>query len=197
MNKKLLTASLLLNLICASIGAYVILPRIKSHFTKKYNVVLFGDSLTFMGDWNSLLNKKSFKVSGFPGFTTSHFVQIVKDHVLSYNPDTCYIEGGINDIRVGIPLKRTISNMADLIDTLQSHHVVPVVESTLLTSHDDFNLSVDSVNRAVYKICMSKKVRYIDLNKSMSKNGRIRPEITIDGIHLNEKGYHIWAKEIM
>lgn len=196
MNKKLLTASLLLNFLCAGIGGYFLIPRIEAHFTKKYKVVLFGDSLTFMGDWQSLLKKKNFKVSGFPGFTTSHFLQIVKEHVLSYNPDTCYIEGGINDVRVGIPLKRTISNMEALIDTLQSHRIVPVVQSTLLTSFSDLNLSVDSINRSVLNICANKKVKYIDLNKSLSESGKIKPYITTDGIHLNEKGYYLWANAI-
>jgi len=165
-------------------------------FIKHYKIVMFGDSLTFMGDWPGLLEKRSVKVSGNPGFTTSHFLFIVKEQVLKFSPDTCYIQGGINDIGVGIPLLRTIKNYNTLIDTLEDHKIIPIIQSTLLTTDVDRNRAVDSLNNNLVNICLKKGIRYINLNTSMSVNGKLKKELSLDGTHINKEGYEIWAKAI-
>ena len=65
---------------------------------------MFGNSITANGKWGDGLNRLDVKNSGTGGFTTSHFVWTINDQVLQYHPKICFLEGGINDIGVGIPL---------------------------------------------------------------------------------------------
>jgi lysophospholipase L1-like esterase len=196
MTKKLLIASLLLNLLFISIGGYFAYPRIKSYFKKHYSVVLFGDSLTQFGNWNAVLNKPDFKVVGHPGFTSLQLLSVIGE-VFKCTPDTCYLMAGVNDVGVGVPLTLIFKNYNTLIDTLIKHKITPIVQSTLYTvNYPIINRSVDSLDNYLIKLCEAKRVRYIDLNKVMTVNKNLKINLSTDGVHLNEEGYKIWAHSI-
>jgi len=169
---------------------------------KSYNIVMFGNSLTAGGKWNYDLNRFDIKNSGTGGFTTSHFVWILKGAVLQYNPKICFIEGGINDIGVGIPLSRTISNYNSIVDTLLKYHIEPVLQSTFYVNYPNdsltnlMNSKVDSLNNYLSTLANIKGINYLNLNQFLSENGRLKKDLNRDGVHINEIGYKIWTREI-
>ncbi|MDP2338703.1 MAG: GDSL-type esterase/lipase family protein [Bacteroidota bacterium] len=166
---------------------------------RAYNVVMFGNSLTAGGNWNQELNRLNVKNSGFPGFTTSHFVWLLNDEVLKFKPKICFIEGGINDIGVGIPLKRTCENYEAIVETLMKNKIEPVLQSTLYVHRPDdsiMNSAADSLNYFLASLASRKNLLYLNLNQFLSENKRLKEEFTTDGTHLKESAYKIWIREI-
>lgn len=166
-------------------------------FRKKTTIVMFGNSLTKEGNWTKLLGRNDVTIAGVAGHTTSHFLWSVSTSVIKKKPKICFIEGGINDLRVGIPLKRTVENITTLIDSLHLNAIIPVLTSTVYTSPDTFiNKKVDSLNILVKEIATQKNVQYVDLNDKLAANHCLKSEYTIDGIHLTENAYPIWAEKV-
>jgi lysophospholipase L1-like esterase len=169
---------------------------------KSYNIVMFGNSLTAGGQWDAELNRFDIKNSGTKGFTTSHFVWILNGAVLKYNPKICFIEGGINDIGVGIPLTRTCNNYNSIVDTLLKHRIKPILQSTFYVNYPNdslnvlYNSKVDSLNFYLSTLANKKGITYLNLNQYLSDHGRLRKELNMDGIHINELGYKIWTREV-
>ncbi|WP_159732365.1 GDSL-type esterase/lipase family protein [Sphingobacterium sp. 18053] len=164
---------------------------------EKITIVMFGDSITKGGDWATLLGRSDVKNSGFPGFTTSHLVWLLKENVIDLNPRVCFLEGGINDIGVGIPLERTKSNYRSLIDGLKEHQIVPVVQSILYQQDNpESKVQVDSLNSYLNAYCQSKGVYYLDINGKLSSSKGLNAQYTTDGTHINQEAYGIWASEV-
>lgn len=164
---------------------------------EKTSIVQFGDSIIKNGKWNDLLDRKDIKNSGFSGFTTSHLRWLIQSNVIKFDPEICFIEGGINDIGVGIPIERIKINYKILIDTLISNDIIPIVQSTLYqVNNPDSKLLVDSLNNFLIDYCNQNSVKYLDINSKLSTDTGLKPEYSIDGTHLNESAYLIWAGEI-
>lgn len=163
----------------------------------KINIVMFGNSITARGNWNALLNRTDVINSGVAGYTTSHFVWIIKESVIDYSPKICFIEGGINDLGVGIPISRTYHNIQVIVNTLKFYKIIPVLQSTIYTQNDSImNLRVDSLNNLIKDYAMQNGIDYIDLNASLSQNKRLRKEYSADGIHLTGYAYKPWGTEV-
>jgi len=166
---------------------------------RTYNIVMFGNSLTSQGNWNIDLNRTDIKNSGTGGFTSSHFVWIIDGSVLKYNPKICFIEGGINDIGVGIPLSRTYKNYESIVDTLIKHKIEPVLQSTLYVNqpYDSVtNSKVDSLNYFLSNLAAKRNIVFLDLNPYLSENKKLKKEFSKDGVHIKESAYKIWIREI-
>lgn len=171
--------------------------------SEHFNIVMFGNSITANGKWGIGINRTDIKNSGTGGFTTSHFVWIIKDQVLKYQPKICFLEGGINDIGVGIPLERIYKNYESLVDTLLNHKIIPVLQSTLFVNFPNnepenihHNQMVGSLDTFLQNLAASRNIEYLDLNKYFSENKKLKKELTIDGIHVNEAAYKIWYAEL-
>jgi alpha-glucosidase len=192
MMKKLLVFSVVLN--CLLVGNLIFWFRheIESRLRKHYSIVFYGDSITYNGDWSSFRGNFDVRNSGFPGFTTSHLVWLMNENVIKYKPDTCYLMAGINDIGVGIPLARTQLNYQKIVDSLLRHKIVPVIQSTLYTRTPEENEKVDSLNTFLKSLASKRKTTFIDVNQVLSKDMMLKKELTIDGVHLNKKGYTLW-----
>ncbi|MBN2174323.1 MAG: hypothetical protein JW731_09335 [Bacteroidales bacterium] len=160
-------------------------------------IVMFGDSLIEMGNWQKLLGQTDLLNHGIGGFTTSHFIWVIHKKVIKYQPEICIMDGGINDISVGIPLDRTIKNYRSLIDTLLLHGVQPIVNSTVYQRNNPFSkVMVDSLNQFLNEYCNQKGVIYLDINSKLSSDKGLKPEYTTDGTHLTPDAYQIWGTEI-
>jgi len=201
MKNRVLFLSLLMNAILISFFLFTyfkyedkILNMLPIHSNS--TVVMFGDSHTAGGNWGQLLGRNDIQNSGVGGFTTSHFVWILHDKVLKYNPEICFIEGGGNDLSVGIPYTRIVNNITNIIDTLQKHKIKPVLQSVIYSTDRNQNLRADSLNSMYQKIAKNKNIQYLDLNIKLTKDGVLKNEFTIDGVHLKQHVYPIWASVV-
>lgn len=162
-------------------------------------IVMLGNSLTRDGGkWEFLLKRNDVVNSGVGGFTTKHLIWILKRDVYKYQPQICFVEGGINDLGIGIPVNNIFQNYKTLVDSLKSHNIIPVIQSTIYTEKDkEKNQQVESLNSLVREYAMDNNIDYIDLNQHLSSNNTLKKEYSRDGIHLHKEAYLPWRDEVL
>jgi alpha-glucosidase len=204
--KQLLFFSFLLNVLFTAVLALAfifyrkaILNKIFPDRSVKRDIVLFGDSITGEGNWNKLLKGKSVANEGLNhgGLTTSHFVNMIRTSVLDRQPRICFIEGGINDLYVGVPVPRIKANLVSLIDTLRFYKIIPVITLITYTSNDPAtNNLIDSVNSLFSEIIRKCNAESINLNPKLSENRLLKKIYSRDGVHFTKEAYPVWAEEV-
>ncbi len=159
-------------------------------------IVMVGNSITHHGDWKNVLNREDVTNWGIPGYTTGQIAWTLK-HVIALHPRVCFLEGGINDLTLGISPRRVFQNQVGVIDTLLAHGIIPVVQSTIYQyqSSDD-NKRVMKVNKLLKNYCGKHAVDYLDVNSVLSSGSELKQELTTDGTHLQPRAYALWAELI-
>ena len=56
--------------------------------------------------------------------------------------------------------------------------------------------TIRTFNEGLREIAEDYGFDYLDLYSSFAVDGSMNPELTTDGLHLNQKGYDIWAERI-
>ncbi len=164
------------------------------------DVVMLGNSLTYNANWNEILNRSNIANRGIASDITSGYLHRL-EYVYRLKPRICFIEGGVNDLYSNDSVRNIIRNYAAIIDSLQSHHIVPVIQSTLFVSAKyprarEKNKQVQTLNNWLTEFALKNEIEFLDINLLVSKNGFLRADLTYDGIHLNAKGYALWAPEV-
>ncbi len=158
------------------------------------NIVMSGNSITYSGHWKKLLGREDVTNWGIPGYTTEQISWTIKNFSKE-NPKVAFLEGGINDLTLGITPKRIFRNYIRMIDSLKAHNVIPVIQSTIYQYKSaDKNKNVKKVNKLVSSYCKLHNIKYIDLNSVLSANDELIADYTTDGTHLKENAYVLWAK---
>jgi len=172
--------------------------KTKSQDNSTKNVVMFGNSITNQGKWEEVLVRPDVLNWGIPGYATGQLIWTIKN-VLHDHPGTkiWFLEGGINDITLGVPVKLILENYKTTVDSLKRNHIIPVVQSTILKNNAKVhNKQVTKLNKLVKKYCLKNQIEYIDLNTFLSRDGELIKELTTDGCHLVQSAYIPWAAEI-
>lgn len=162
------------------------------------NIVMFGNSITYQGKWEEVLGRTDVVNRGIPGYTTGQLIWTIKN-VLHDHPGTkiWFLEGGINDISLGVPVKRIFENYKITVDSLQRNNIIPVVQATILKvdSKAD-NKQVSKLNKLVKNWCLKNRIEYIDLNAFLSRDGELIKELSTDGCHLKPDAYIPWGEAV-
>jgi len=59
------------------------------------------------------------------------------------------------------------------------------------------NTEIDKINADLIKLVQEYNLTYIDLTKAFkAENGKLNPGYSIDGLHLNGRGYYKWKELI-
>ncbi len=165
--------------------------------TKNAGIVMLGDSITEGVNWNELLDRTDIANRGIDGDVTEGFLNRL-DHVYRLHPKACFIMGGVNDIS-WVSTTDIFKNYQMVVQQLKAHDIVPIIQSTLYTAGPDSaqrNRNIAELNRLLKKFAQEASVEYVDINRVLSKDGRLIDEYTSDGIHLTAKGYRVWAQEV-
>lgn len=207
--KRLLIASLTLNLLFISAASYFVIKR--WHFARqpqqppllylgrvdtldkmpdvKADVVFIGDSLTEFCDWSELLQRRVIN-SGVSGDTVKG-VKNRAERIAKYSPKKVFLMIGINDLLAGN--EHIISDYDDLLITLRRDcpQATIYVQSILHVS-PSWPVSSDKIlaaNEELKTLCDKYHLTYIDISPAAI--------FTSDGLHLTGDGYRKWAEVIM
>ncbi len=182
-------------------------------------IVMLGDSETrrinhYWGadtNWNTLTGYKHIFNLGFDGYKTKEILHYELDTVaplylaLNKKPHVIFLMIGINDISQSTPLAETLSNVRIMIDTIQKHQIDLVIQSVIPTT-DSYDVQyggfpengviakrVKEMNDSLKRICISRKIPFLNVQSRMLvSNTYLNDALSVDGIHLNYKGYVIW-----
>ena len=174
----------------------------------KQSIVMLGNSLTENGgDWSKRLGKRGVVNRGIIGDDVPGICERLHQ-ILPFHPRTIVLMAGVNDISHGLTSEEIAISIATTVDRIRRESpttrlilqsLLPINESfgryKLLTGRTD---TVPALNARLRQIAAERKIEYVDLFPLFTAEGSnsMRPELSTDGLHVNEDGYKIWATEL-
>jgi lysophospholipase L1-like esterase len=138
---------------------------------------------------------------GIGGQTTQQILLRERQDVLQLYPEAVVIEGASNDMRLGFSPEEIRDNLLSMGELAQAHglkvliaNMTPVCDCvrplTGLRTVD----RIHHLNDLLHAMCKEKKWTLLDFNTPLvDANGRMRAELTVDGVHPNDQGYALLA----
>lgn len=167
-------------------------------------IVMLGNSLTERGLWWEYFPGKKILNRGIGGDILCGMIDRLPD-ILKNKPSKMFITAGINDILFHNITKEEFEIRYDTIINLISREQprCRIYLESLLPVNDivnpgsvflkDKNGTIKEFNELIKEIAKKHRLKYIDIHSGLLDDGHLNAGYTADGIHLNEKGYLIWA----
>ena len=171
-------------------------------------IIFLGDSLTDQGAWQELLRNtttKPIKNRGISGDTTDGVLNRLQDIIIA-KPFKIFLLIGTNDIwnEEKTPAE-IISNYQIILSKFKTSipQTQVYVQSLLPINNQDYpyltlkNEEIISVNQQLEQLAQKFSYQYVDLYSSfINQDNQLDAQYTMDGVHLNGKGYAQWQKNI-
>ena len=179
----------------------------KEHFESLPNteneIIFLGNSITDGAEWFELFGGNvNIKNRGIGGDDTDGVLERLSE-VTESNPAKIFIMIGTNDLAYGKSVNHVLSNYKKIIDRIKTEtpntklyiqSVFPVEDAIHWTRP---NSSINDINEGLVKLCEEHKLQYIDVhNILINENGKLNMDYSIDGLHVNGKGYLLWKELI-
>jgi len=151
---------------------------------------------------------------GVGGYTTKDLIPILDTCVWELEPKKVFINIGTNDLSdPNDSVAGMITRYKEILTRIEEH--LPGVPTYLMAYYpvnpeaapDDqvrewlkvrTNEKIAAANLEVRKLAEKHGQRFIDLNAPlMDEQGRLKAEYTIEGVHMNEKGYRAIFDDVM
>ncbi len=175
----------------------------------KNKIVFAGDSMIEFGLWKDLLNNATIVNRGILGDNSFGLLKRIDD-IVNLQPKLLFISIGVNDIAKNIPANVTLNNICNIVNKITKsssltkifvHSILPTnpihsEHKTELINHYGKNEQVVELNNLLKSKSNDFKFSYIDLFSHFVDiaGGNLNSEFADnDGIHLNTKGYKLWA----
>jgi lysophospholipase L1-like esterase len=163
-------------------------------------VVMLGDSLTELGEWQEMFPEVKIANRGISSDTTSGILERL-DEVLEAQPRKVFLMAGINDLSWGgVDEGVVLKNMGEITRRLKAQGVEEVVlQATIFPGKNhgaDLPRKVERLNKGLVKLAAEQGMEFVDLNGVLAPDGFLKTDFTMDGIHLNGKAYKAWTERI-
>lgn len=165
------------------------------------DIVFFGDSLIYHGDFASALPEKVVCNLGLRGDTLQGMMDRV-EQVKLLKPKTVFLMAGINDV-AGTSVDEFREQYESLIMLLREQiPTMDLIVFNMLPVNDvDFSISCNNkqivrCNQIIASLCSKHGLRCVDLFAVYERSGKLPKEMTRDGIHLFPKEYSRWYEVI-
>ncbi|ASC73279.1 N-acylneuraminate cytidylyltransferase [Halomicronema hongdechloris C2206] len=162
--------------------------------------VVVGDSLSLWLPSEHLPRDRFWLNQSISGETTADILNRL-DTFAQTRPDTIHLMAGINDLKNGVPVNRVARNLRQIVRQLQQQHPQAriVLHSILPTRWDHIpSQQVQRLNRDIAWIARQEEIQFLNVATDFADaQGRLRPELTTDGLHLNVQGYRLWQTAIL
>lgn len=169
-------------------------------------IFFLGNSISDGCEWSELFGNLQFKNRGISGDVTDGILYRLRQ-ITKCKPKQVFLMIGINDLARGRSVDYIVNNHLEIYDQIEreSPSTQIIVQSLLpvnnvyglFNSHTDKGQFVLEINKRLEKVCKQKGYVFIDLfSKMANKEGKLRKDLSVDGLHLNGLGYQIWKQEI-
>jgi lysophospholipase L1-like esterase len=193
--------------------------QILNQYVKKGQILFVGSSLMeqfpiyeFIQDYDI---KETIYNRGIGGYTTVEMLQVMDTMVYDLEPSKIFINIGSNDLNASDFSMEDFINRYEVILT-QIINRLPGVKIYMMAYYPvntgyDFgapymkqvfevrnNARIDEVNKAVEELAHKLQLRFININRGISDDkGDLKPEYSIEGMHMYANGYRAVLDEIM
>jgi lysophospholipase L1-like esterase len=186
-------------------GSYNLrLALFESYPNSTQDIIFLGNSITYGTDWNELLQMPHARNRGISGDISFGVLQRLRE-VTEGHPAKVFILIGINDISRNIPDSVILRNDERIVERIQKESpYTKIYFQTLMPVNNQFTQHknhynkdehIRTVNDGIKKLAAKYHVTLVDLHPHfLDENGRMNAAYTMDGLHLNEKGYQVWKQ---
>jgi lysophospholipase L1-like esterase len=169
-------------------------------------IVFLGNSLTQGGQWEAYFPSQNPANRGIAGDNTLGMLGRLHEIIMA-KPEKLFIMAGINDISLNRSNEMIMTGIKSIIYQVRegSPDTKIYIQSLLPINNDDNRYKrmlnkekqIEKLNKELKKFCKKEKITFIDIYPSfLSEKRKLNVEYTTDGLHLNEKGYTVWADQI-
>ncbi len=173
----------------------------------RHDIIMLGNSLTDGAEWNELLRNPRVKNRGIIGDIVQGLYERMEP-ILKGKPRKIFILSGVNDVSHGVDGDSIARAMEKLIVLIKKRSPrTKIYLQSMLPFNTDVQMwkllkgreqVVIDGNRAMEKMAKRQGVTWIDLYPLfVDKNGKLREDLTNDGLHLLGPGYLIWRDAII
>lgn len=178
----------------------------KEHFEtlpkSKKDIIFLGNSITDNCEWAELFGNPHIKNRGIGGDDTDGILERLSD-ITSGQPAKIFLMIGTNDLAFGKTVNYIISNYRKIITRIrQESPRTKIYIQSILPTDDAIhtnrkNTDIILINEGLQDIARELSIPYIDLFGAFkTENNKLNKEYSLDGLHLNGKGYLVWKDMI-
>ena len=170
-----------------------------SLYNTQADVVMLGDSLIESADWSILLPEVRLLNFGIDGDRTDTVLRRL-DNVLAAKPQKVVLMVGINDFLNKVAPSTAFNNLKSITAKLKSSQTHIYLHKVIKPRTNDkilFNSAVEFNKLIQEHYHTDSSVTIIDLNNHFASDNALSTVYSRDGIHLNGKGYKVWASVLM
>jgi lysophospholipase L1-like esterase len=181
---------------------------------REARVVFMGDSITDNWDnegYGGFFPGRPYVNRGLSGQTTSQMLVRFRPDVIALKPEAVVILAGTNDIAGNtgvVPQEAVEDNLASMAELARLHRIRVVLSSVLPVDDEDRDAQgqllnrtrcrppaeIAELNRWLRRYAQEHGHVYLDYAAAMSdERGRMKADLSDDGLHPNAKGYAVMA----
>tara|TARA_A100001011_G_scaffold144422_1_gene152609 strand:- start:18714 stop:19412 length:699 start_codon:yes stop_codon:yes gene_type:complete len=168
----------------------------------KFNQIVFlGNSITQGGkDWNKKFGVVGISNRGIAGDSTDGVIARLNE-IIHFSPKAIFLLIGINDIynELTPSTDYIANNILKIIKRInqESPKTKIFLQTILPVEKEIYKEKIIAVNEMIKTFVSQSKFEIIDLYSIfVNEDGRMKKELSYDGVHLNEKGYTVWVDYI-
>lgn len=165
-------------------------------------IIFLGNSITDGCEWAELFQNPNVKNRGIGGDDTDGILERL-DEVTSSKPAKIFIMVGTNDLATGKSVEHIIGNYKKIIANIRqtSPRTKIYIQSELPTDdaihYTRKNSDLMAINIQLKEIARENNLTFIDLFSLFANDqNKMNPKYSLDGLHINGKGYLIWKRAI-
>ncbi|MDP9080928.1 MAG: GDSL-type esterase/lipase family protein [Bacteroidota bacterium] len=160
------------------------------------DIVFLGTSLTAGFPLSEMFADCRLKNRGIGGNKTNDIFNRLNE-VTNGKPAKIFLEVGTNDITLNCLIDTIFNNFVKIVTTIKKNSPKTrlYVQSVLPFGRNNIS-NIENYNKNVQNYCTENKITFINLYPLFLEKGSIKDELTVDGTHLNIKGYLIWKDAI-
>ena len=165
-------------------------------------ICFLGDSITDGCLWRELTGIERVTNRGISG-DTAWGVLAWLDEVIEGKPVKIFLMIGTNDLARGKKPQEVRDKTAEILDTIkhESPSTQVYLQSVFPTNEDlgtrYTNANINPLNDLLVKLAAEKRVTWVDVRPVFKdENGKLKKELTRDGLHLNGQAYYLWYSVI-
>jgi lysophospholipase L1-like esterase len=174
------------------------------HSTKG-GIAFVGDSITQDFNVYEYFPKHQVYNRGIGGDTSKGVLTRLNESVYQLKPKQVFLQIGTNDLELlddGVEaIYQRISQIVESIkqfdhtidiQLISVYPVNPTIDASTVGKRS--NHDIQALNQLISSL---EDVNYIPLYDLLEKDGVLNPEYTLEGLHLNQKGYEVLRKELL
>lgn len=178
------------------------LTHFKSLPPTKGDIIFLGNSITDGGEWSELFNDVKIKNRGISGDVTAGVLNRL-DEVAQRKPAKLFLLIGVNDLARNVSPGSVVKNILLMAAYLKQEtpatqlfvqSILPVNDAFgKFGGHTNKGAQIRQVNEELKQKAATYRYRFLDLYSAFAdENGKLKKDLTNDGLHLLGKGYLLW-----